>query len=38
VWCSWVHGRLAPDRAGGRRGRRPARVRVATRGMHWHSQ
>jgi hypothetical protein len=36
VWCSWVHGRLAPDRAG--RGRRPARVRVATSGMHWHGQ
>jgi hypothetical protein len=39
VWCSWVHRRLAPDRAGGaRRGRRPARVRVATGGIHWHRQ
>jgi len=39
VRCSWVHGRLAPDRArGARRGRRPARVRVATSGMHWHGQ
>jgi hypothetical protein len=36
VWCSWVHRRLAPDRA--RRGRRPARVRVATSGIHWRSQ
>jgi hypothetical protein len=36
VRCSWVHRRLAPDRAG--RGRRPARVRVATSGMHWHGQ
>jgi hypothetical protein len=39
VRCSWVHRRLAPDRAGGaRRGRRPARVRVATSGIHWHRQ
>jgi hypothetical protein len=39
VWCSWVHRRLAPDRAGGaRRGRRPARVRVATSGINWHGQ
>jgi hypothetical protein len=39
VRCGWVHRRLAPDRAGGARGgRRPARVRVATSGIHWHSQ
>jgi hypothetical protein len=36
VRCSWVQRRLAPDRAG--RERRPARVRVATSGMHWHGQ
>ena len=36
---SWVHRGLAPDRAGGaQRRRRPARVRVATSGIHWHSQ